>query len=302
MQTSRPTIRLATGPNASKWLTLASASLGFSVVQLDVTIVNTALNSIAASLGGSIEALQWIVTAYTISFAAFILTAGALGDRVGAKKVFFAGFVIFTIASLGCAIAPTPSILIAARAIQGIGAAILIPNSLALLNHTYRDENERARAVGIWAAGASLSITAGPLVGGALIAAIGWRSIFIVNVPIGVVGVWITWRYVAETSVIATREIDPVGQVTAVLALGCLAAAIIEGGALGWGDVRVTLALTAFLVLAALFAWNELRAHQPMLPLSAISPPAVHDGLYRRTSGEHRFLWAHFRFQLVLSG
>jgi DHA2 family methylenomycin A resistance protein-like MFS transporter len=141
-------------------LTLAAMSLGYGVVQLDVTIVNTALSSIGASLGGGVSELQWVVSTYTLAFAAFILTAGALGDRIGAKKVFMAGFAIFTAASIGCALAPTALILIAARAIQGLGAAVLVPNSLALLNHAYADE-KRGRAVGIWAAGASLALTAG---------------------------------------------------------------------------------------------------------------------------------------------
>src|SRR5262249_53578689 len=124
-------------------LTLAAMSLGYGVVQLDVTIVNTALNSIGASLGGGVSELQWVVSAYTIAFASLILTAGALGDRLGAKKVFMAGFVIFTAASLACALAPTAGLLIAARAVQGAGAAVLVPNSLALLNHAYPDEKQR---------------------------------------------------------------------------------------------------------------------------------------------------------------
>src|SRR5262249_13955187 len=130
-------------------LTLVAMSLGYGVVQLDVTIVNTALSSIGSSLGGGVAELQWVVSAYTIAFAAFILSAGALGDRLGAKKVFAAGFVVFTAASLACALAPSAALLIAARAIQGLGAAILVPNSLALLNHAYPEETERGRAVGI---------------------------------------------------------------------------------------------------------------------------------------------------------
>src|ERR1700742_204780 len=134
-------------------LTLAAMSLGYGVVQLDVTIVNTALSSIGSSLGGGVSELQWVVSTYTIAFAALILTAGALGDRVGAKRVFMAGFVIFTAASLGCALAPNPMLLIAARGVQGLGAAVLVPNSLALLRHAYPDQRGRGRAVGIWAAG-----------------------------------------------------------------------------------------------------------------------------------------------------
>jgi MFS transporter, DHA2 family, methylenomycin A resistance protein len=159
-------------------LTLGGMSLGYAVVQLDVTIVNTALSSIGNSVRGGVSELQWVVTAYTIAFAALILTAGALGDRIGAKKVFMAGFAIFTAASVACALAPSAAILIVARAVQGAGAAILVPNSLALLNHAYPDEKQRGRAVGIWAAGASLALTADPLAGGGLIALVGWRSIF----------------------------------------------------------------------------------------------------------------------------
>src|SRR6185312_6766636 len=142
-------------------LTLAAMSLGYGVVQLDVTIVNTALASIGNSFGGGVAELQWVVSAYTIAFAAFILTAGALGDRIGAKRIFMAGFAIFTAASLACALAPNAWSLIAARAVQGLGAAILVPNSLALLSHAYGDHKSRGRAVGIWAAGASLTLTAG---------------------------------------------------------------------------------------------------------------------------------------------
>src|ERR1700736_2436982 len=159
--------------------TLAAMSLGYGVVQLDVTIVNTALNAIGGSLGGGVAELQWVVSAYTIAFAAFILTAGALGDRIGAKRVFMAGFAIFTAASVACALAPDAVALIAARAVQGLGAAILVPNSLALLRHAYPDEKQRGRAVGIWAAGASVALISGPLLGGGLIALVGWRSIFL---------------------------------------------------------------------------------------------------------------------------
>src|SRR3954466_13206735 len=121
-------------------LTLAAMRLGYRVVPTDVTIVNPALNAIGNSLGGGVSELQWVVSAYTIAFAAFILTAGALGDRIGARRVFIAGFAIFTSASLACALAPNPNVLIAARAVQGFGAAVLVPNSLALLNHAYQDE------------------------------------------------------------------------------------------------------------------------------------------------------------------
>jgi DHA2 family methylenomycin A resistance protein-like MFS transporter len=257
----------AESPALTKSLTLAAMSLGFGVVQLDVTIVNTALNSIGGALGGGVSELQWVVSAYTIAFAALILTAGALGDRIGAKNVFMTGFAIFTAASLACALAPNALILIAARAVQGAGAAILVPNSLALLNHAYADEKERGRAIGIWAAGASLALTAGPLAGGILIALVGWRSIFLVNLPIGLVGLWLTWRYARETTRSSSRELDLPGQAAAIGTLGCLAGAIIEGGAVGWANPFVLAGFAASAVLAGLFIVQEWRAEQPMLPL-----------------------------------
>jgi DHA2 family methylenomycin A resistance protein-like MFS transporter len=250
-----------------KPLTLAAMSLGYGVVQLDVTIVNTALSSIGSSLGGGVSELQWVVSTYTIAFAALILTAGALGDRIGAKRVFMAGFTVFTAASLACALAPTSVILIAARAVQGLGAAILVPNSLALLSHAYPDAKERGRAVGMWAAGASLALTAGPLVGGGLIVLFGWRSIFLVNLPIGLAGLWLTWRYATDTARVH-RELDLPGQAAAIGVLGVLAGAIIEGGRLGWGNSWVLAGFGAFAILSALFLVLERRAREPMLPLS----------------------------------
>src|SRR6266481_4118857 len=252
-------------------LALAATSLGLGVVQLDITIVNTALSSISTSLGGSIAELQWVVTAYTIAFAAFILTAGALGDRFGAKLIFIAGFAIFTLASLGCALAPSATFLIAARSVQGLAAAILVPNSLALLNHAYTDPKARGRAVGFWAAGASVALTAGPLVGGALIALVGWRAIFLVDLPIGAAGLWLAWRYAEETPRLAQRGIDLPGQIAAITTLGTLAGALIEGGALGWSHPRVIAALAAAVMVGLLFVWREACAQQPMLPLALFS-------------------------------
>jgi DHA2 family methylenomycin A resistance protein-like MFS transporter len=254
----------------AKPLTLAAMSLGYGVVQLDVTIVNTALNSIGSSLGGGVSELQWVVSTYTITFAALILTAGALGDRLGAKRIFMIGFSLFTLASLACALAPTSGILIASRAVQGVAAAILVPNSLALLSHAYPDQTERGRAVGIWAAGASLALTAGPFLGGVLIALVGWRSIFLVNLPIGLGGLWLTWRYATDTTR-TSRDLDLPGQVAAIASLGVLAAAIIEGGRVGWSNPFVLGGFAAFVVAAALFLLQERHTAHPMLPLSLFS-------------------------------
>ena len=248
-------------------LTLAAMSLGYGVVQLDVTIVNVAINAIGASFHGNMAALQWVVSSYTITFAAFILSAGALGDRIGAKRVFMAGFALFTVASVVCAAAATLPLLIFARTVQGTGAAILVPNSLALLNHAYEDSRERARAVAFWASGASFTLTLGPLVGGVLIKLFGWRSIFLVNLPLGLLGLWLTIRYAKETPGNTVRRIDLPGQITAVLALGGLAWSLIRGGEVGWTNPQVLVGLASAVVLAAVFIAIEYFSDHPMLPL-----------------------------------
>jgi MFS transporter, DHA2 family, methylenomycin A resistance protein len=258
-------------PHKAQTLTLAAMSLGYGVVQLDVTIVNTALTTIGSGLQADVAALQWVVNAYTIGLAAFILTAGALGDRVGAKRVFIAGFALFTIASVGCAFAPNLGVLIAARGVQGVGAAVLVPNSLALLSHAYTEAAERGRAVGFWAAGASLALTAGPLAGGLLIHFGSWRAIFLVNLPIGLIGLFLAWRYTRETPRKHDRRLDLPGQAAAMPTLGFLAASIIEGGKVGWRSGFVETAAALVVIFGAAFILQERRYEQPMLPLELFS-------------------------------
>jgi MFS transporter, DHA2 family, methylenomycin A resistance protein len=248
-------------------------SIGFAVVQLDVTVVNVGVKAIGASLGSSISALQWVVSSYTLALAALILTAGALGDRIGAKRLFLIGFAIFTGASVTCGLAPNLAVLIAARTIQGIGAAILVPCSLALLNHAYHDEAERTRAVSFLAAGASTALAAGPVVGGVLIALVGWRAIFFINLPIGLVGMLLTARYAAETPQSRGRGLDLPGQLSAIVALTALAAATIEGGSAGWSDRWVLAGFAIALLAGACFIAVERRGSQPMLPLSLFANP-----------------------------
>jgi len=251
-----------------KHLTLAAASLGYGIVQLDVTIVNVAVASIGHSFGAQIVSLQWIVTTYKLAFAALILAAGSLGDRLGAKRVFACGFAVFTAASLACALAPSVPFLIGCRAVQGIGAAILVPNALSLLNHAYSDHRERAWAVAIWAAGASTALIAGPLVGGALIVTVGWRAIFLVNVPIGLAGIALVFSFTSETPKSSEGHLDLPGQFTGVIFLGSLCAAIIEGGQLGWTSPLVLATFAAAVLTILLFIGIEWRAERPMLPLS----------------------------------
>lgn len=255
-------------PSHRKALTLTAMSLGFVVVQLDVTIVNVAVKSIGAALGGGVSGLQWVVNAYTISFAALILTAGAAGDRVGSKRVFMAGFAIFVAASLGCGLAPNIGLLIAARAIQGCGAAILVPCSLALLNHAYTDDNQRTHAVGVWAAGASVALAAGPVIGGLLIETVGWRSIFFINIPLGLFGMWLTWGHVEETHRTKSRGLDYAGQGLAIVALSVMAAAIIEAPRVGWANQWIISGISVALFALIAFVVVEHKGRNPMLPLS----------------------------------
>ena len=249
-------------------LTLVAMSLGFCVVQLDVSVVNVAVKSIGASVGGGVSALQFVVSGYTITFAAFILTAGALGDRIGAKRLFIDGFVLFTLASVACGLAPSLGVLVAARAIQGVGAAVLVPSSLSLLNHTFREAAARARAIGFYLAGASLALSGGPLVGGVLITVFGWRSIFFINVPVAAAGICLTARFARETPRASDRGVDAPGQMAAVAALVALVIATIEGGVRGFGDPLVLAGFAAFVVAGASFVMIERWSARPMLPLA----------------------------------
>ena len=248
--------------------TLIGTSLGFGVIQLDVTVVNVAVKAIGGTFGGGIAELQWVVSSYVLMFAALILPAGALGDRFGARRVLCAGFVIFVAASMACGLAPDFAVLIAARAVQGAGAALLGSCSLALLNYTFTSPADRARAIGQWAAGASAALSGGPVIGGILIATLGWRSIFFINTPVGLAGLWLVWRYAKETPQAARRGMDLAGAVSAVIALAAFAAAIIEAGSDGFGRPWVLGGLVVSALAAAAFVRAEARAAAPMLPLS----------------------------------
>jgi MFS transporter, DHA2 family, methylenomycin A resistance protein len=266
---TRQTMRQPTtsSRNLSRVLTLVGASLGFAVVQLDVTIVNVALQRIGDSFGGGVAELQWVVEAYTIVFASLIPTAGALGDRCGAKRVFIAGFGIFTFASAACGAAGALPVLIGSRALQGVGAAALTSCSLALINHAHCDAGARAKAVSIWAAGASVALAAGPVVGGVLVDTIGWRTIFFINVPIGCLGLWLSLRHATESPRSTERGLDVAGQLMIVLTLAALAAAAIESGRLGLGHPFVVAAMLLCALAAGSFILIEANGETPMLPL-----------------------------------
>jgi DHA2 family methylenomycin A resistance protein-like MFS transporter len=253
---------------------VTATSLGFAVVQLDVSVVNVAIRPISDALGGGVSALQWVVGAYTITFAALILTCGSLGDRIGARRVYVAGFALFTIASMACGAAPGIGALIAARAVQGVGAAILVPCSLTLLRHAHPEPDRRGRTIGLWAAGASIALSGGPLVGGVLIAALGWRAIFFINVPIGALGIALTLRHAEDTPRSDSRSIDLPGQLTAILALAALAGSLIEGGVHGDGSAPVLAGFAVAVCSGIAFVLIERRRREPMLPPSLFRVPA----------------------------
>jgi MFS transporter, DHA2 family, methylenomycin A resistance protein len=259
--------------------TVVAASFGFALIQLDVTIVNVALPNIGRVLGIGVAGLQWVVDAYTVSFASFLLSAGFLGDRFGARRVYLAGMAMFTGASLICGLAPSGGWLIAARALQGLGAAAMLPCSLALLNHAAaHDETLRARAVGWWTAAGAITIASGPIVGGILLSVAGWRSIFFVNLPVCAFGAWLTLG-VRETESDSAGSFDPLGQALAVIAVAGLVAAVIEARPVGLDSPYVILAAVVGVAAAAGFVWTEKIVQTPMLPLALFQAPGLSPAL-----------------------
>ena len=252
------------GNPAAAW-SLAAALLGFFVVTLDAVIVNVALPAIRRELAGGMSGLQWVVDGYTLMFAALLLSAGSLSDRVGARRAFGAGMVLFVLASAGCGLAPSLSALVTARLVQGSAAAALMPASMALVSQAYPDPARRARALGLWAMGGAAASTSGPLLGGAL-SAVSWRLIFFVNVPAGAAALVLLAR--APRSPRNRVPFDWAGQVAAVAAMGGLTYGAIEAGAAGITAPRVLAAFAVAAVALAVFGLLQARGRHPMLPLS----------------------------------
>jgi EmrB/QacA subfamily drug resistance transporter len=250
-----------------KRVTLGTMCFALFMVMLDSTVVNLALPTIQKELGASMSELQWIVDAFVLALASLLLTGGTLGDMYGRRKAFVLGVGLFTVGSVACALAPSTSVLIAARLFQGVGGALMMPSTLSILTNTFPDARERARAIGIWAGVSGLSLAIGPLVGGWLVDNFGWQSIFWMNVPIGVVAIAMAMRFVPESSDRAGRGLDLAGQVTAIVGLAALTYAFIEANAYGWTSARI---LTSFIVAAVAltaFIVIEVRGKTPLLQL-----------------------------------
>ncbi|GAA4677669.1 MFS transporter [Streptomyces youssoufiensis] len=250
-----------------RWLVLTICCLSLLIVSLDVTALNVALPSIQRDLGSSVSGLQWTVDGYTLVLASLLMFSGSLADRVGRRRVFQAGLAVFTTASLLCSLAPGLGWLIAARVLQAVGGSMLNPVAMSIISNVFTDSRERARAIGVWSGVVGISMAAGPIMGGALVEAAGWRAIFWINVPIGLAALALTRRYVPESRAARPRRVDPIGQLLVIVLLATVTYAIIESPARG-GDspLVVACALTALGALLGLL-WYEPRRADPLVDL-----------------------------------
>jgi EmrB/QacA subfamily drug resistance transporter len=251
----------------SKRWTLVVVCAATAMLMLDIAVVNTALSRIAEDLRTGLHGLQWVVDAYTLALASTVLTAGSLADRFGRKRVFAIGLAIFTASSAACAAATDIAFLDAARAVQGIGAAIMFAVSLAILANAFPAERERAGALAAYGATIGASFAIGPAVGGALTSGLDWQWIFLINVPIGLACLWITARYVVESRDPRAPRVDWAGQATLAGGLFLLVLALLRGNEDGWGSTAIVLELAGAAALLAAFVAIESRIAEPMLPL-----------------------------------
>ncbi len=248
-------------------LVLAICCMSLFIVGLDSTIVNVALPSIQRDLHAPVSGLQWTVDAYTLVLASFLILSGSTGDRAGRRRIFQAGLVLFTFGSLLCSLAPGLGWLVAFRVLQAIGGSMLNPVALSIISNTFTDPAERAQAIGIWGSVFGISLALGPILGGALIASVGWRSIFWVNVPVGLAALVLTALFVPESRASSARKMDPVGQLLVITLLASLIYAIIEGPGSGWaaGKTLGFFGLAAAAVIGLI--WYEPRRDEPLIDL-----------------------------------
>lgn len=256
-------------------IVVLATGTAFFMIVLDTSIVNLALPRIRAEFGTSLATLQWLVDGYALVFASLLLSAGALGDRLGARRVFQVGLILFSLASAACGLASGIATLELARIVQGIGAALLLPNSLAALSHSVTEPGRRAAAVSAWAGAGALGIALGPVLGGFFVQTFSWRSIFLVNVPIGLIGFGLAQRYVSAGSRNAGRALDLWGQVFAVAVLASVTFALISIGRSHQFGVSEWALIVLALALGGGFLVAETRQADPMLPLSLLTRPKL---------------------------
>jgi EmrB/QacA subfamily drug resistance transporter len=254
--------------NSSRTATVVVACIATAMLMLDISVINTALSDIARGLNTGLSGLQWVLDAYALPLAATVLTAGAVADRLGRRRLFIIGLTVFTLASAACGAAGGIGTLIASRAVQGLGAAILFATALALIGQVSRAPEQRAKALAAFGASIGASFAIGPFVGGALTETLGWRAIFLINVPIGVVALLIAARRVSEGRDPHARGVDWPGQATLIGGLFLLILALLRGNASGWGSPGILAALTGAVLLLGAFVVVEWRSSAPMLPLS----------------------------------
>ncbi|NED15581.1 MFS transporter, partial [Streptomyces sp. SID9124] len=248
-------------------LVLAICCMSLLIVSLDTTALNVALPAMRRELDASVAGMQWTIDAYTLVLASLLMLAGSTADRIGRRKVFMAGLVLFTLGSALCSLAPNLEALIAFRMVQAVGGSMLNPVAMSIITNTFTDPRERARAIGVWGAVVGISMAAGPVVGGGLVDSVGWRSIFWVNLPVGLAALLLTWRYVPESRAHRARRPDPVGQLLVITLLGSLTYAIIEAPQKGWtsGEILLFAGLAAA-ALAGLLVY-EPRRTDPLIDL-----------------------------------
>jgi EmrB/QacA subfamily drug resistance transporter len=246
---------------------LAICCMSLFVVGLDITVVNVALPSIGRDLDAGISGLQWTVGAYTVVMASLLMLAGSTADRMGRRRLFVPGPAVCSVGSLLCSVAPGVEVLVAARVLQGVGAAMLNPVAMSIIANTFTVPRERAQAVGVWGAVFGIAMALGPIVGGPLVSSIGWRSIFWINLPVGIVAILLTLRFIPESRAPRPRRFDPVGQVLVIALLSSLTYGIIEAPNRGWSSVAIVAAFSASALALAGLLLYEPRRGEPLVDL-----------------------------------
>jgi EmrB/QacA subfamily drug resistance transporter len=256
-----------------RWTVLAVCCLSLFLVGLDTTIVNVGLPAIGRGLHVGTHGLEWTVDAYTLVLASLLISSGALADRIGRRRVFQLGLIVFGVASLACALAPSVGVLIAARVVQGVGASMLSPVALAIVVNAITDPKERAQAIGVWAAVFGLSMAAGPAAGGALISAFGWRSVFLINAPIIAAALLLAAAFVPESRAPRPRRLDAAGQLLLTAVIGVSVAVLIEGPRIGWTSTAALVGYACVVAASVLFVRIESRDREPLMDLELFRRP-----------------------------